>query len=87
MGCRIIAYGKDDDGNGVECAVFYCSTTGVVFGTLLSDLEEAQSFQEWVFDGKFSWSRSDARRDLRQFSHQEFCKLLDDFRQERENEK
>jgi hypothetical protein len=78
MGCRIIAYGRDDDGNGVECAVFYCSTTGVAFGRILSDLEEAESFQSWVYE-KYN-------KDLRILTDKQFEDYLNQFRDEREGE-
>jgi hypothetical protein len=77
MGCRIIV-GHDDDGLGTECACFYDSVTGTVFGRQMNDLEEADSFQTWVFE-KY-------KKDLRQLSDVEFSRLLDDFREERENE-
>lgn len=80
MGCMIIS-GKDDDGNGVECAVFYCSTTGVPFGRIINDLEEAQSFQDWV-----AKKNKGGKEDLRQLTHREFSDLLYEFREEREKE-
>ncbi len=72
MGCRIIV-GKNDSGVGVECACFYDSVTDTVFGVILEDLEEAESFQEWN------------KIDLRTLSHEEFVKELDKFREERLN--
>lgn len=74
MGCRIIV-GHGDDGLGTECAVFYDSVTDTAFGKLMNDLEEAESFQEWV------------EVDLRTLSDSEFDNLLCKFREMRENEK
>lgn len=73
MGCKIIV-GKDDDGNGVECACFYDSVSDSVFGTKLNDLEEAESFQKYC------------KVDLRRLTHKEFIELLTKFREEREKE-
>lgn len=79
MGCRIIV-GKDDQGDGVECAIFYDSVTDTVFGVKMNDLEEAEGFQDWVF------KRNKIRKkDLRQLTHKEFVNLLDEFREERED--
>ena len=75
MGCRIIV-GKDDEGQGVECACFYDSVTDTVFGTKLNDLEEAEAFQEYV--------KKDHKKDLRQLSHVDFVKFLNLFRESRE---
>ncbi len=71
MGCRIIV-GTRDDGKGVECACFYDTVTDTVFGIILNDLEEAESFQESI------------DKDLRQLSHNEFVEELNKFREKRE---
>lgn len=74
MGCNIIV-GKDDSGQGIECACFYDSVTDTVFGIKLSDLEEAESFEKYC------------KVDLRTLSHSEFVDLLTKFRSERWGEK
>lgn len=74
MAVKIIV-GDDDSGNGIECACFYDTVTDTVFGTKLNDLEEAESFQEWVTD-KY-------KNDLRFFNHAEFENMLGIFREER----
>jgi len=71
MGCNIIV-GRDDSGNGVEVACFYDSVTETVFGEKMSDLEEAEAFQEW------------AGEDLRRLSSVEFSYRLNKFREKRE---
>jgi hypothetical protein len=71
MGCLIIV-GKDDDGNGTECACFYDSVTETCFGVKMNDLEEAESFREYC------------KVDLRTLSHQKFVELVNKFREERE---
>jgi hypothetical protein len=81
MGCGIIV-GNNDSGLGNECAVFYDSVTDTCFGTILHSLEEAESFQDWVF------KRNKARKkDLRTLTHKEFVELLNKFREEKEDEK
>lgn len=72
MGCNIIV-GRDDNGNGSECACFYDSVTDSCFGVKLNDLEEAESFQGYC------------KVDLRKLTHKEFIDLLNKFREEREN--
>ena len=46
MGCRIIE-GKEA-GTDVPCAVLFCSTSGIAFGPLFDDHDEAQDFLEWL---------------------------------------
>lgn len=74
MGNRIIV-GNLDQGNGVECAIFYDSVTDVVFGPLMTDLEEAESFEEWL------------PKDARKYKVEELIKLLKKFRDFRIDEK
>ena len=75
MGCQIIE-GKTEGGMGVECACFYDSVTDTVFGKLMNDLEEAESFQKYVM--------AQEKKDLRQLSVEEFDVLLGAFRDLRE---
>ncbi len=75
MGCKIIV-GRNDSGQGTECACFYDSVTDTVFGVMLEDLEEAESFQTWNLQ---EWDSE----DLRTLSHEEFIERLDKFREER----
>lgn len=73
MVCDIIV-GHNRHGNGVECACFLDSVTYTVFGELMFDLEEADSFQKSVLV------------DLRSLSAKEFSRLLNEFRIKREEE-
>ena len=73
MGCDILV-GRSSHGLGLEYACFYDSVTETVFGVLLDSLEEAESFQKSV------------DVDLRKLSHDEFVKLLNDFREERKED-
>jgi len=73
MGCKILV-GNLDEGTGIEGACFYDSVTDTAFGELLNDLEEAESFQEWV------------KEDLRELSQKEFSNKLKEFREHREQE-
>jgi len=66
MGCRILV---SQDG-----ACFYDSVTESVFGLILEDLEEAESFQKWN------------EKDLRELTDKEFAENLTKFREERNNE-
>ena len=77
MGCRILV-GHEQGYNWVEQACFFDSVTGTVFGLLMNDEEEAESFQEWV-KKKFD-------KDLRQLTHAQFEDYLGIFREEREKE-
>jgi len=74
MGCRIIV-GHTDNGLGRECALFYDSCTDTVFGDIMEDLEEAETFQQWMIP-----------TDLRLLSDIEFGSMLGLFREMRERE-
>ena len=69
MGCKILVAHNSD---GVEYACFYDSVTETLFGVLLNDLEEAESFMDFVDE------------DLRQLTHKEFMEKLNKFRGMRE---
>ncbi|MEK6880009.1 MAG: hypothetical protein AABY22_10395 [Nanoarchaeota archaeon] len=71
MGCRII---KGYDERGDDFACFYDSVTDVVFGTKMLNLEEAEDFQKWV--------KEQFKKDLRELSHQDFVRYLNEFRTE-----
>jgi hypothetical protein len=47
MGTRIIEGTAD---GSKECAVFYCSASGIAFGPLMRDADEAEAFQRWLPD-------------------------------------
>lgn len=77
MGTRIIV-GYLDDGLGIECACFYDSVTATVFGKVMDDLEEAESFEKWVTEEKKLYE------DLRQIPNEDFENLVSKFRRLRE---
>jgi hypothetical protein len=87
MGCRIIV-GREDSGNGRECAVLYCSTTGQAFGPVLDSLEEAEEFMEWLESDNSRWVRRQTPRrenphhtcDPRAYSDMALRDLYDAFR-------
>lgn len=64
MGCRILS--------GKAGACFYCSVTDVVFGPLMEDLNEANTFEGWL------------DLDPRQYQHDELMELFKQFQEERE---
>lgn len=70
MGNMIIV-GNLNQGNGVECAVFYDSVTDVTFGPIMDDLEEAESFEEWL------------EKDARAYDVKELIRLLGEFKEGR----
>lgn len=73
MGCQIIV-GNLCQGDGTECAVFYDSVTDTAFGMIMENLEEAESFQEWLED------------DPRTYDVKNLIGLYSEFKEEREEE-
>jgi len=63
----LILKGVDENNN--ECACFYDSVTEAVFGVVLKNLEEAESFRTWC------------NVDLRKLTHDEFIYNLNLFRE------
>lgn len=75
MGCRIL----EDPDNG---AVFYCSTTGVAFGPVMSNREEADLFITVLIRDPRSYSDSELMNNYSDFVHNYVCEcgsLRDEF--------
>ncbi len=73
MGCRIIE-GFEGGCADTTVAVLFCSTTGWAFGPLFEDLEDAQSFLDWLS------ARED--RDPRNLPDHELGDYFKEFRKE-----
>lgn len=47
MGIRILSGTRINEGDGTTGAVLYCSTSGLAFGPLFTDDDEAEAFLDW----------------------------------------
>jgi hypothetical protein len=54
MGCRILE--GQEGGTDTTMAVFFCSTTGVAFGPVMNDIDEAEAFMAWLKADECRWA-------------------------------
>ena len=74
MGVRIIE-GNRDGSTSQDVAVLYCSTTGVAFGPLFEDYDEAERFLKYLVEKNYC-----GHTDARKFRSDELVDIVQDFR-------
>ena len=58
MGIRVLSGTRINEGDGITGAVLYCSTSGLAFGPVFTDGDEAEEF--------LAWSAKENHGDLRE---------------------